>query len=245
MPLITDLKHFYKCDEASGNLLDAHGSIDLTVNGTGGIGSGTGIINGARDLEYSDSDYFSTADHDDFSIGDNDWAGWVWINVESLAGINNFVMGKDIANREWGVYLNSSGAIRFYVFSPASAFTEVVSSVTITTGSFFFVAFWHDSVNNEIAIRVNSTKTTQAYSAGVKDSTDDFQVGRGILNATFFDGMVDEIGIRKGSIPTDDDWDDLYDGGAGLPYPFDQSSGVIGTIFRSPVVRGAPVGRFY
>jgi concanavalin A-like lectin/glucanase superfamily protein len=230
MPLIDSLVSYYKLDEASGDALDAHGSNNLTDNGT--VGAGTGIINGARDFESSVPEYFTHADNADFSTGDIDFAFSLWVKIESISGVI-VVFRKDdgSANREYGLYYDNSAArFKFYVFGSASGgnFHEVAADNlgVANTGVWYHLICWHDSVNNLIGIVGNGgTANTLAHTTGVYNGTASFGLGGDSTSSSAsMDGLIDEFGFWK-RVLSEAEWAQLYNSGAALPYPFSAGGG--------------------
>lgn len=223
MALTDSLLAYWPLDEASGNAIDAHAANDLTENGTGGVGSATGKVGNCRDFENGDQDRFSIAGTGDFSLGDEDFTFAGWMNFESL-GANRTVLGKWLTTgnqRSFGLlYLSASTVMRFQVSSTGSNTVTVDASTfgAPSTSTWYFVVCWHDSVNNQIGISVNDTANTAAHSAGIFDSTADFELGRA-TSLVAFDGLLDEWGFWN-RVLSSGERTALYNGGAGLAYPF-------------------------
>jgi hypothetical protein len=222
MALIDNLISYWKLDEASGNALDAHGANALTET-SGTIASAAGKIGNARDFEATgDTEYFEIADNADLSTGDVDFAFQCWINAESV-GANRRIAGKwgSAGNLEWLLLVTSSDLVRFQVSNDGTASVSVEASThgAIVAATWYHVACWHDSVNNQIGVAVNAgTPNTTAHSTGVFDSATAFTLGA--ANATqHWDGLLDEAAFWKGRILTSQERTDLYNGGAGLAYP--------------------------
>jgi hypothetical protein len=211
---------YYKLDEASGNAIDAHGTRTLTESAA--IGSTAGKINNARDLESGDGRWFGVSDNTDHSTGDIDFSFGFWVNPESLPG-NAAPLGKDNnpTSREYGFYYSSG--LRWYVFGPASEFTEV-NGGTLSTSTWYYVVVWHDATGNEIGISVNDgTPVTAAHTAGVRDGTAGFAIGAISNNGgNHWDGLVDEVGFWKKKLSAAE-ITSLYNSGNGLAYKFGET----------------------
>lgn len=230
MPLTDNLIVYYKCDEASGNLLDAHsvGPYDLTDNNT--VTSAAGKINTARQFTAANSESFSRADNAALSTGDIDftWAGWAYFDSAPGGGNGHTLVSKwDIpgTQREYALVWENSGTsrLRFYVSSDGLANSHVDADTlgVPSTGTWYFVVAWHDSVNNTINIQVNDgTVDSLAYSSGVRDGTGALYFGSLNDFASYYhDGRMDEWGFWK-RVLTGAERTSLYNGGAGLAYPF-------------------------
>jgi hypothetical protein len=222
VPLTDSLISYWKCDEASGNLLDAHGTNELTDNAT--VGAATGKINGGRDFESGNSEFFSLADNASISVGDIDFTFALWVNLESKAAAQTLVSHWDgpTTQRAWRIEYDSSND-RFI----ASASGDGATSTTVTANNFgspslatwYYLVFWHDATGNTINLQVNNgTADSAAHTAGVLNSTAAFKVG--VINAAsqFADCVMDEMAFWK-RVLTAGEKTSLYGGGAGLAYP--------------------------
>jgi len=219
--LLTNLVSYWKMDEASGSALDAHGSNTLTPDGGGTIGSSAGKISTARILTAANSQSFSISDNASVSLGDIDCTIIGWFKATTLPTFD--FVSKDIetgSDREYLVGYNGS-RMRFGVFSAAGAFTQIVANTfgALSTGTWYHVAAWHDSVNNILGISVNGTSDTVSYSSGIRDAAARFAIGSRGANANRLDGLVDEIGLWKRML-TPTERANIYNSGSGLAYPF-------------------------
>lgn len=221
MSLLDDLISYWKMDEASGDALDAHSTNDLTDTNT--VAAGTGIINGGRDFEVGNSEYFNLADNAALSVGNIDFTFTAWVKLESKVA-DSSIVGKggenDLPyNLDWGT---TADRFRFRV-SSATGFTNLTTATANNLGSpslatWYFIVAWHDATANTINIQVNNgTADSAAYSAGSYDDTGAFRIGSFPFYNNYFDGLIDEVGFWK-RILTTDEKTDLYNSGAGLSY---------------------------
>lgn len=221
MALLDDLVSYWKLDEASGNAQDAHGSNTLTDNGT--VGTGTGKVGNARDFERSNSEHFEVADNASLSMGDVDWTITCWVNLESKPAFGGIAGKLGTTSREYLLYYDG-GLDRFVAVSRATddlsesfAAADVLGSPS--TGVWYFIACWHDSVANEIGIQVDDgTADTTSHSGGTLDGGEAFRVGAfEPSGGHFFDGLIDEVGLWK-RVLSGTEKTQLYNGGSGLAY---------------------------
>lgn len=221
--LLTNLISYWKMDEASGNAIDAHGANDLTETG-GAIASTTGKILTCRDFESADSRYFTIPDNTDLSTGDIGFTMQAWVNLESAAG-NYGIVGKwNFPDREYVLgYENGANRFFFGVSANGSAFSSQRYASTFgapSLATWYLIHAWHDPVADVIGVAVNAgTADTNAYSSGVFDSAAAFGIGRTPDTYGYFDGLIDEVGFWK-RVLTGSERTELYNGGAGLAYPF-------------------------
>lgn len=204
MSLLDNLIDNWRCDESSGNLVGVLGNTLTETNGP--IASGTGKVNGARDLEASSSNYFTIADNAALSVGDIDWSVYGWVQLESK-GSNRVIMAKDTgANGEFYLYYHSaSDRFRLQVYG-ASGFasgTSVNWGSAPSTGTWYFVAAGHNASTNEIWISINGgTPVTASHTTGVYDGAGAFRIGNNAFNE-YWDGLLDELAFFKRDIRSD------------------------------------------
>lgn len=208
---------YWDMEEASGNAIDLHDDNDLTD--TNGIGTGTGKINDARDLESGSTQYFTIDDNTDLSTGDIDFTIGLWVNLETLGTARHIVTkGTNVSYAYVVWYNNSSTNFAFSVASATgSADLNAATFGTPSTGTWYYILAWHDSVNNLVGISVNGTADTASYTAGVRDDTGPFRIGSFSGGSVYYDGLVDEVG-KWNRVFTEDQRAELYNGGDGLPY---------------------------
>lgn len=222
MALIDNLVSYWKLDEASGNALDSHGSNDLTET-SGTIAATSGKISGCRDFEAIDTEYFTRASNSDLQVGDIDFSFAMWINPESISSFPTFLSKDTGASREYGFLINDSDSnrVRFAISADGSGLVTVTATNfgSLSTGTWYFVAGGHNATSNEIWVAINAgTPNTQAHSGGVFTGTSNFAIGARPDGSIHYDGLIDEVGFWKRDIRSD--LAALYNGGAGLAYPF-------------------------
>ncbi len=227
MPLSDNLISYYSCDEASGNLLDSHGSNDLTET-SGTIGATTGKISGARDLELGDSEYFEAASNAELQTGDIDFSFLIWVNPESFS---DFAVVAGKGNSEW--YLNfSSGADnakpRFVIKNSGGGTAQWGSSLSSATWA--MLAGGYSATANEVWISVNAgTPVTTSDPTGPTADATRFTIGEyPPLAGIYFDGLIDEAGFWKRDIRAD--LAELYNGGSGRDYAYITGGGASFTL---------------
>ncbi len=211
MTLRTNLTAYYEMDEASGDALDSIGALDLTDHNS--VGTAAGKINTARDFESLSLNYFDISDST-FSPGDTDFTFACWIKAESLVNFskNNstdreFALFYDTNNNQiwWGCYDNSASQ------------KTAQNTASISTGTWYHVVCWHDSVADQIGVTVNAgTPFTASISGGVRQISGPFQVGASTSQVLYWDGLIDELGYWS-RVLTSQERTDLYNGGSGMP----------------------------
>ena len=226
MAIIDNLVSYWKMDEASGNALDAHGSNTLTDTNT--VTSGTGKISGGRQFTAANTERFELTSNADVSKSDEDFTFACWVKFDSLAAARA-IISKYLSSglREYMLDYAVFNANRFTwgVSSTGSNYTTVVANNfgTASTGTWYHVVVWHDSVSNLIGISVNDgTPNTTSTSAGVFAGVQVFKIGAWAVANAPMDGIIDEVGLWD-RVLTSTERTDLYNSGNGLAYPFSVS----------------------
>jgi hypothetical protein len=223
--LLTSLGAHWKMEEASGTRNDSHGTNHLTDNNTVTAAGGKVGTNAAQ-FTAANLEYFSLADNAALSVGDIDFCFVVWVYLDSK-GTNRTILVKGTANTTAGL------EYRLYFNSVADRFDwDVSNGTTLTTvrannlgapslATWYQLACWHDSVNNQIGIQGNNgTADTAAHTVGSQDTAGNFRIGARVDSATLhWDGRVDSVSFWK-RVLTAGEKTSLYNAGAGLDYPF-------------------------
>jgi hypothetical protein len=206
---------------------DTHSTYTLTAASAPTFSATTGV-----DLEADSYQYLSTTDNSGLSTGDIDFTFNAWVKPESLdAGQPNFgfpfIASKGWladfnANQEWGLVQNSAGnPLQFAVASGANVYpvTNTTGGV-LSTGVWYMVTAWHDSINNLIGIALNAgTPDTVSHSLGVNDGTRIFTIGAWAdgIGGLPWDGNIRRAGFWK-RVLTSGERTTLYNGGSALSY---------------------------
>lgn len=228
MSLINNILHYWKFDESSGNATDSVASATLTNSSTSYVPGK--ILNGASFLGNSSSKLQGTATDPDGYASGFSWAGWVYWNSATSGTQRWFIQIPESAG--WGtcyignrggvggengltfVYKFGNGASGFYGFNtgttiPVATWTHVAATVAGTTNKFY--------VNGTLV-------STNTASANIQNNSSTVVFGNESGNAYGWNGLVDEWGIW-GKELTAGEVSQLYNGGAGLSYPFITNSG--------------------
>lgn len=248
--LTDSLESYWKLDATSGSTrTDSVGSNTLTVTGDGtayaaGIVGNSGQWPDVTDMQHTDNASLSTGDID-FTF-----VAWFYMDQAVTDGQARMIVGKrSSSDFEYEIGLdNPAGApptsAYFTKRTTGNAETTVTSSATFSLNQWYFIVAWHDAVNDQLGIQINSgSPTTVSSSGGVKDSTLTFHIGnRDTANSTY-EGRIDEVGFWKRVLTsTERGW--LYNAGAGCTYPFTSCiptptptpTIAINTIHLSPIV---------
>lgn len=220
--LYNSLISFWKLDEASGTRNDNLGSNHLTDNNT--VTSTTGLTyNTAAQFAQANVEYLSRASNSGLQTGNVDfwaacWAKFTTANdVDGIIGKAN-TFGTLGNTNEWRIYAQSG---IFGTFYNPSGIGVANAGVTPNTTDWYFIAIFHDAVNDLIGISVDGASyVTSSYSAGVNSTSTAFAIGLGELGNTprCHNGLVGPAMFGKNYIPTQDDIAFLYNSGAGRTF---------------------------
>lgn len=225
MALKTYLVSHISCDEshADNARADAHGEVHMQPVSspavvTGKLGNGINIASSADYLIPFVN--FSTV----WSPGNVDFAVGCWVKLGTLTGTTQAIVGKYNTSgnqREWFLqYDHASSKFGLIVSSNGTSTTTVLANTfgAVSTGTWYYVFAYHDSVNDVIGVSVNAgTRDTTSHSTGVFQGTASVRVGQisGILP---MNGDVDELSFWSGGIPSSSDVSAIYNGGSGLEF---------------------------
>jgi hypothetical protein len=215
MNKLHSLMAHWRMDEASGTRNDVHGNNHLADNNT--VTQAAGRIKSAAQFTATNFEYLSVTNNADLAVGDIDFtvAGWVYFDSASDCGIVK-KESSDSANAGYRLDVESS-VLRFFVFN-AGTVGFVTSSVTPTTGTWYFVVAWHDSAADEVGISVNGTVNTAGTSGAPLHAADDVQFGR-LNSSVFLDGRLDAWSFWR-RVLTSTERGELYNGVGLRDYPW-------------------------
>jgi hypothetical protein len=172
----------------------------------------------------------------DVSPGARSFAVWGWIKTDSLlVGVNLCGKGANAAGGfEYGVSVESSGRVAFSVSNTgtgggAGSIGTAAGLVTINT--WHFLLAWWDGTNIYIQVD-NGTVYSAPWTLSIFGGTAPLEICWG--QTSLQNVLVDEFGIRIGSVPTSDDRDCLYNGGDGGTFPnfCSETYGWVGSLER-------------
>lgn len=238
MVTTTNLVSYWKLDESSTGSSavtrnDSHGTNHLTDNNT--TASATGKINSGADFEATNSEYLSITDASQTGL---DITGALsiscWINVESTPGATTYYTilckgGISVAASDttiqYDLFYRNDGDIQLQGFIRGTGVNKVVGYVTtLTTATWYHVVLTYEP-STALRLYLNGSEVannTTSIPASLVDTARPFGIGADQASGTianYFDGIVDEVAIFSQLLSTTD-ISDLYNGGAGLAYPF-------------------------
>lgn len=180
-----------------------------------------GVMNNGVKLTIGD---FLSNDTGDaaFLVGDIKFGFTGWFR-RSTSSASEFIIGRwNVAGGRYFRLYITGGQLRFEVSNDGTATVGVTTPSAIPQDQWIFFAFWHDPVLNTINLKVNADATASAaHATGLLTSS--FAVlciGKDFDTSVSFQGNVDEVSFWKNGFPTETELGILYDGGAGISYPF-------------------------
>lgn len=161
--LLTGLLHWWTFDQLTGVVVDqVLGGNNLTIQGFGGPGSYTpvaGVVNNASLLSF-DSTFQGVAPVDLHSPKDFTIVGVFKPSGQAISATNLGIISQVLPNKNTNIqwYIRMAGnRLGGVVSTDGSTGTLAQDSTTnVGTSSFHTYMFWRDSVNNIIAIAVDS-----------------------------------------------------------------------------------------
>lgn len=213
----TALTSWWTLNEGSGSRADSRGSNNLTDTNT--VASIAGKQANAANFTGSSSEKLNRSDNSSLSAGDVDFLFCAWIYPTLNNAARQTIINKgSTGTGEYRLEIDwTTSKIYWSVWNSGGTLTEVASTGTITTNTWYFVCAWHDSVGNVIGVSVNGVEATAAHSTGVRDSTGNFCLGARDTDR-YYTGYIDEVGYWDAYLPSAHERRWLYNKGAGRVY---------------------------
>jgi hypothetical protein len=211
-PLLTDLVAYWKLDETSGTRFDSVGTNNLADNG--GVGSTIGIQGNAA-TGFGASTFLSNTS--DITQITGDWTLALWFRTGADVNTNQSLVSRfDTVPYDYLVYVQSN-TFRFLAYDPSATLIDLPVSPNTTYLGFA----WHDATAGKIYVQLNDGVATSDTVGVINTSAGNtFRVGqRGDTSLPWLGDWIDEIGIW-GRVLTPAERTQLYNGGAGITYPF-------------------------
>jgi len=223
--LIDNLTAYWKLDEASGSRSDSAGG-GYTATDSGSTGSTTGKISNAA--SFSATTYLAVADTAALRTGDVDFSMSAWVKLTdksaSYAVFSKYDSTVGDAREFLLIYTTATDRFRFIVSSDGLGTGNVVVDAdnlgSPSAGTWYHIVAWHDATANTINIVVDDgTVDSLAHTLGVYSGTFNLNIGSHTNTAAQMSGAIDELGYWH-KVLSAAEITQLYNGGAGLAYPF-------------------------
>jgi hypothetical protein len=212
--LLTGLRVYYNLNEPNGIRFDSAGSNNLTD--TGGVGSTIGKQGNAA-TGFGASTFLSNTS--DITQITGDWTAALWFRTGANASTNQTLISRYSAgasDKEYLIYVQSN-TFRFLVIAPST----VLITLPVAPNTTYLGFAWHDATAGKIYVQLNDGADTSDTVGVIKTSAGNtFRVGqRGDVSLPWLGDWIDEIGIW-GRVLTPAERTQLYNGGAGITFPF-------------------------
>tara|TARA_R110002167_G_scaffold331706_1_gene538381 strand:+ start:22435 stop:23877 length:1443 start_codon:yes stop_codon:yes gene_type:complete len=206
--------------------------LDYTVNNHDATAVGTvtnttgGIIGNSAKFDGS-ADYLTVPDHNDFSFTDgvNDvpFTLCLWVKFDVL-GAFTILLGKrdgSTTDREYEIYLNTSGDLGLQLLSPTNSPDNRISISQLSAGfvinTWYHIAFTYDGSETKEglsmyidSVSVGTLDSLGTYT-GMTGSTSLFAMGSSVYNTALeLDGKLDEVKVYKNRKLTQADITEMY-----------------------------------
>lgn len=222
----TDLVSYWKLDETSGSVLDAHGSNDGT--NIGATPDVAGKINTAYEFSTS-ANGISVPDSADLRLTGDEWSVGLWTNFDTVPTVGSSthyrLIVKDDGNDNSGGYSINlwSGTIQISRNGGTAGTSMFWNTGFVPNASqwYHFVVTWEKGVGTKFY--VDGTlygSTTLAVNNNIVGEADDpLKFGYIPVYNQRLDGKIDEVAIFDVTLASTE-VNDLYNSGSGLAYPF-------------------------
>lgn len=174
--------------------------------------SSTSSGSGPFSAQFNSGEFLTISDNTDLSMGDVDFSISTWVRYDDVTDFPTFAVSK---GSEYSIrYINNTTAgFRFTVDSGVIS-NDVDINPSMVNDRWYMVTVTHNSVDNEISIKINDGDTnTVSHSGGAQDLSNDFIVGAADLV-----GRISMTRIWKNRVLTDDEINQLYNNGDGYLY---------------------------
>lgn len=219
MALDTNLIAYWKLDESSGNASDATGN-GFTASNSNSVGFSTGkinngaVFNGVNQI-FTYGNIGITGSHA-FTIS-------AWIKTTQTSNNRGIVnIGTNSStNKSFSMTQYDNGSDHFLKANFWGGGTIAIGETNINTGNWVFCTVTYDGTYIKLYVNGSLEDTSGSVIGNITGSTNNYiglEDSSG-SNGLYFNGMIDEVGIWN-RVLTADEVTQLYNGGAGLSYPF-------------------------
>jgi hypothetical protein len=211
MSLLTNLISYWKLDESSGNAADASGG-GFTLTNNNGITYSAAVINNGATFVHSSSQYFSNTSST-LGLVASDFSFSFWIKVTSTSNYYTLISKDTSGSRGYQIYQDSNG-VGMSINGSSLTFT---AKPTLSTSVFSHIVLTQSGTS--LSIYKNGVLIGTGTGASIPSSTATFEIGNDSSYGDYLNGAMDEVGCWS-RVLSSTEVTQLYNGGAGLQYPF-------------------------
>jgi len=218
MALIDNMIAYWKMDETSGTRVDSHtNGLDLTDNNT--VGSEAGVIGNAGYYQSGNSEYLSHAG-DALLRPSPTFTLQMWVRLDSAS--NTYRVFAH--NQGFFVSFGRRGTGTIELYNTNDSVGAYTGNVTGTGYQHVVVVYDGNGATDADKVKIyrNGTSQSLTFDAAFASSIaygGVLNIGRWNVFGGYFDGGCDEVGYWSDA-KSSSDVTSLYNGGAGLAYPF-------------------------
>jgi len=220
MALIDNLLAYWRFEEASGAVDDAHtGGYDGTNNGADY--QATGIINYAYNYVAGSSDYVEIDNEEAMRLSGGSYTISLWFKADSTGD-------SRIIWKSW----STTGQADYDLYFSSNTLNWRMQDDTATangassTGTWYHIVLVRDLGAETMTLYIDSVAQNDVGSSTATTVTgndnEEMQLARYYYGTTaggYFDGIIDEVGIWTRAL-TSGEVGELYNSGNGFAYPF-------------------------
>jgi len=212
------LVSYYKLDESSGTVLDAHGSNDGTNNGA--TPNVAGKINTAYDFDGS-NDYISISDSTNALKTATDGSVSLWFKTDTVSAQKVLIASSDSSSTGTPYFFVGINNQQLYLSGNDGTNNVEYTGNVLSTGTWYHAVWTNDGTNNNFYLNgVLQSKTLVTGVAGKWfgdiTGTDTFTIGTIDRQTDYapWDGLIDEVSIFNKSLSQAEVFE-LYNGTKG------------------------------
>jgi hypothetical protein len=224
--LLQDLVSYWKMDESGfgDNAIDSHGSNDLTA--VGFPGNTAGIINGSR-LFNGFTTYFIRDAPTGLSTLGQSFTFQAWIFSPSLPSVTEVSRGiwagTDVTQEQEMLLSRFTDSAIFFLYTsdglvaPGNDVDGPLPAISLNT--WHMIHAWYDSAAGIAGVSIDASeiRTLPVTGTPLFNPANRFFVGTLTGPLNLYQGRIDEMGFWRRAL-TQTDRENLWNGGAGLPY---------------------------
>jgi hypothetical protein len=223
MPIIDNLVNYWSMSGASGATEeDAHGSLDLSQNGT--VGSAAGLVGDCRTFNGSSQYLEGTVGAVPFDGAAGPWTLVFWFESGSISQIETYILmsASDVGGTDQAgvIYEYVNNTIEFYSANYSGTDPRTDSGISLADTNWHMVAYRKNAFGAsswDKFLDGNKTQINASIDFTLPSTLDRFVVGAAVGPTSYVNGSIDEVGWWTGAL-TDEQIAWLYNGGAGRSY---------------------------
>lgn len=191
----------WKMEEASGSRFDSSGNAQTLVENNGTSPGVHGQYGNAAYLQNTAGQYLTTPDTAKLSMGNLDFTVEAWVKQDNKNDHRYIISkgtGNTAATREYALYWDVTLDKFIWIVSNGTTETITTSTVTVTAGTWYFLAAYYDSVQDQAVLVVNgSTVNSTTNTTGSQDLGGNLFVGASAAATSHYGGLIDEVKVYR------------------------------------------------